>query len=69
MSMPYELMDKVKLVPSKNSIKYDNDMPLFDTTSVVLVYANDTDLGPYLIFVNFGVPPHYWPVKGAPKSA
>ena len=59
MSMPYELMDKVKLVPSKNSIKYDNDMTLFDTTSVVLVYANDTDLGPYLIFVNFGAPPHY----------
>ena len=57
MIMPHELRDKVKLVPSKNSIKYDNDMTLFDTTSVVLVYANDTDLGPYLIFVNFGVPP------------
>ena len=45
MIMPHELRDKVKLVPSKSIVKYDNDMPLFDTISMVLVYANDTDHG------------------------
>ena len=45
MIMPHELRNKVKLVPSKSIVKYDNDMPLFDTISMVLVYANDTDHG------------------------
>ena len=45
MIMPHQLRDKAKLVPSKSIVKYDNDMPLFDTISMVLVYANDTDHG------------------------
>ena len=45
MIMPHELRNKVRLLPSKSIVKYDNDMPLFDTISMVLVYANDTDHG------------------------
>ena len=45
MVLPHKNRKKVRLVPSKNQIAYDDDMPLFSTTSMALVYANQNDFG------------------------
>ena len=45
MIMPGKDRNKVRLVPSRNQIVFDNDMPLFATTSMALVYANKSDTG------------------------
>ena len=45
MVLPHKNREKVRLVPSRNQIAYDDDMPLFSTTSMALVYANQNDFG------------------------
>ena len=45
MVLPRKNREKVRLVPSRNQIAYDDDMPLFSTTSMALVYADESDFG------------------------
>ena len=45
MVLPHKNRNKVRLVPSTNQIAFDDDMPLFATTSMALVYANKSDTG------------------------
>ena len=45
MVLPHKNRNKVRLVPSTKQIAFDDDMPLFATTSMALVYANKNDTG------------------------
>ena len=45
MILPHKDRNKVRLVPSSNNIVFDNDMPLFDTSSMLLIYADKNDPG------------------------
>ena len=45
MVLPNKNRNRVRLVPSRNQIIFDDDMPLFATTSMALVYANKSDTG------------------------
>ena len=45
MILPHKDRNKVRLVPSSNKIVFDNDMPLFDTSSMLLIYADENDPG------------------------
>ena len=45
MILPHKDRNKVLLVPSSNKIVFDNDMPLFDTSSMLLIYADENDPG------------------------